>query len=500
MALLACTGCTIDRQLHTSAGLDGVSRQDSPYLKAHLKNGDVVVLSEWTIDEKAGVVSGLGLRRNMHRAKIASGSLQYPIAEVALFETNSKTVAAGPVAALTVVTFASLLVTAACAVNPKACFGSCPTFYISDGTREYLAAEGFSEAVAPALEETDIDALWRARIQGRVARLRVTNEALETHTIKQANLLAVRRPQSGRVVRATDGRFLEARALQAPLACRAEEGDCLPSVAASDDLERISVTNGRDLAARETVDLRFDGLSDNSRRGLLIEARQGFITTYLFYQALAYMGHKAGSYLAAIEQGNTELRGRAKELYHLLGGIDVQIREGRAGWRTVGTYAETGPLAREVQVVPLPDGAKADEVRLVMARGHFRLGHLALVELGREVEPMRLPVARIATRTGNAALAQDWAQGRTPALVTLPGDEHVLEYDLPTDGEDLELFLEARGFYLEWMREEWLKEESDWKLAGLFLNPASALRDLAPGYRKIEPRIEAMFWESRYVR
>jgi hypothetical protein len=58
-----------------------------------------------------------------------------------------------------------------------------------------------------------------------------------------------------------------------------------------------------------------------------------------------------------------------------------------------------------------------------------------------------------------------------------------LECDLPADGEGLELFLEARGYYLEWMRQAWLDEESDWKLAKLFTRPASALRDLAPAYK-----------------
>jgi hypothetical protein len=302
-------------------------------------------------------------------------------------------------------------------------------------------------------------------------------------------------------VHAIDGRFLEAQEFRAPTACRAPEGDCLAAVRASDELERSSVTDGHDLATRENIDLLFDHRDPASdHQGIVIEARQGFITTYLFYQALAYMGHKAGHYLAAMERGDGSVRAHARDLYHLLGGIDVQIRDKRGAWQTVGTYAETGPLAREVQVVPLPEGASAQEIRLVMARGHFRLGQVSLVRLGSEVVPARVPIARITTKTGNALLAQQWLEGRSPYVVTLPGDEHVLEYDLPVDGEGLEFVLEARGFYLEWMRQEWLAEESDWKLAGLFTRPSSALRDLAPGYKKIEPHIEAMFWGSRYVR
>ena len=501
VACLTSFGCTIDRQLHTSAGLDGVDKKDSPYLKAHFKNGDVVVLHDWTIDEANGVVSGSGERQDMHRKQVATGTLKIAIEEVALFETNREATDVGPVAALTVVTILSAALTAACVANPKACFGSCPTFYMSDGNKDYLAAEGFSESVAPSLEATDIDALWRAGVKGRTVRLRVTNEALETHTIKQANLLVAPRPDRGRVLHTVDGRFLEAQEFRPPTVCRAPEGDCLAAVRASDDIERSSVTDGYDLATREAIDLAFDAHAPaHGRQGIVIEARQGFITTYLFYQALAYMGHKAGNYLAAMERGDESIRSHAKDLHHILGGIDVQLRDTRGKWQTVGTYAETGPLAREVQVVPLPEGASAQEVRLVMARGHFRLGQVSLALLGREVTPTRVPIARITTRTGNASLAQQWLAKRSPYLVTLPGDEHALEYDLPADGEGLEFFLEARGIYLEWMRQEWLAEESAWKLAGLFTRPSSALRELAPGYKKIEPRIEAMFWGSRYVR
>jgi hypothetical protein len=498
-------GCTLDRQLHRSSDLHGITAQESPYLKAHLKNGDVVVFSRWTVDDAKQVVRGDCRRWDTHRqTRPCTGPLA--IDEVALFETNQEKANLGPVVGLTIVTVASLAVTVACLVNPKACFGSCPTFYISDGQRDYLAAEGFSESVAPALEATDVDAMWRAHVTGRTARLRITNEALETHTVKQAHLLVVPRPEGGRIVRLVDGQFREARDLVGPRACRAAEGDCLPAVAANDELERISETDGRDLATRESVELRFDDTAPSASaaggtsRGLLIEARQGFITTYLFYQALAYMGRKAGSYLAALEQGDEALRQRTRELYHLLGGIDVQVRGPGGDWRTVGSYLETGPLAREVQVVPLPDGAPASDIRLVMARGHFRLGHVALVRLGQAVTPTRVPIARIATRAGDAERARRWVAGSEPALVTLPGDEHLLEYDLPADGEGLELFLEARGFYLEWMRQAWLAEESDWKLGKLFTRPATALRDLAPSYHALEPRIEAMFWGSRYVR
>jgi hypothetical protein len=497
-ALACASGCTASRELHGPDQAGHLDPAESPFLKAHIRSGDVVVFEWWTYDEKRNRVAGYGERRDMHRRLLERGQLHVDLSEVALFETNTTKANPGPVAALAVVGVLSAAVSVACLANPKACFGSCPTFYASDGERDYLAAEGFSESVAPSLEATDVDALWRLRARGRTVSLRVTNEALETHVIRQANLLAVPRPAGGRVVHAS-GVFHAVRNLRPPTSCRAPEGDCLAAVRSSDELERSSLTDGKDLATRETVELTFDRGGAGGRLALVLEARQGFITTYLFYQALAFMGRKAGHYLAELERGDAEIRGKASDLYHLLGGIEVQVESAPGVWQIAGTHLETGPLAREVQMIPLPTPGTG-RVRLVMARGHFRLGMVALADLGEQVTPVRVRPARIATTAGDAALARRWLAGQAPRLVTMPGDEHRLEYELPADAQDLELFMEARGYYLEWMRQQWLAEESDYRMLKLFKWPSAALRDMAPAYKRIEPRIEAMFWESRYVR
>jgi hypothetical protein len=81
----------------------------------------------------------------------------------------------------------------------------------------------------------------------------------------------------------------------------------------------------------------------------------------------------------------------------------------------------------------------------------------------------------------------------------LPGDEYHIAYDLPGDVGGYELFLESRGYYLEWMRREWIAEENKWKAMRLFRNPAFSLRRLAPEYKEVEPVMEAAFWGSKYV-
>ena len=399
------------------------------------------------------------------------------------------------IAPLAVVTGASLAVTAACLYNPKACFGSCPTFYVSDGDRSILQAEGFSDSIAPSLEATDIDALFRARPRERTLVVRMTNEALETHVVKQVEILTVPRPPGGRVFRDGEDGFYGAVALHAATTCAAAEGDCAPALRAFDGTERTSLADGADLATREELTLEFPA-TDAAARGLVIAARQTLLTTYLLYQSLAYLGTRATEALAALER-DPSLKDGVLEAHRRLGAIEVLLPDGAGGWRKVGEAFETGPLAVDTHLVrlpPLPPGPT--RVRLRMTKGNWRLDWVALAELGPRLEATRVPARAIAGKTDDGRIV-------TPApgapIVTMPGDAYTFDFELPEHPERYELFLSSRGYYLEWMRREWLAEENPARAALLLTAPALALRLLAPAYKRQEPTMERMFWESRYA-
>jgi hypothetical protein len=168
---------------------------------------------------------------------------------------------------------------------------------------------------------------------------------------------------------------------------------------------------------------------------------------------------------------------------------------------TVGQTQETGPLATDVRVVPLPRLAPgATRLRLRLARGHWRIDYVALARLTARVSPLRLDPVEV--RRGDTVDAQALAllTDSSRALVTLPGDEYTLAYRLPNDFARYELFLESRGYYLEWMRQEWMAEENPVRAMMMFLRPAEALRALAPEFKARESEMEAAFWRSRYVR
>lgn len=476
------------------------------YLKAHLRTGEVVVFSKWTIDDARREVFGVGERMGLDRLVAVPGEFRVGFDEVALYETN--TVVTSPVvAAMAVVTGISVAVSIACLTNPKACFGSCPTFYAADdrtlerGGQRVLQAEGFSDSIAPSLEKHDIDALWLTSGRGGALSLRMTNEAYETHVIKQADVLAVLRPPGGRVF--SDGeRLWRAPRVTAAAACSSELGACTEEVRAVDGVERRSLTDAEDLAKRETIDVRFDAPSSNEPRlAVVIGARQTLVTTFLLYQGLSYLGAGATPWLAAIERGLHGV-GSGRGLQEVLGGIEVQLAEEDGSWRTVGEAYETGPIATDVHLVMLPAGARAERVRLRLPQGGWRVDYLALAEVSGEAEPLRLAPARI---TGQ--LSPDFGKGRSLAegfpLVTVPGDEYELEYELPAAaraGDEYELFLDSRGYYLEWMRKEWMGDERPLAALRMVLSPEQAMRELAPAFKKIEPEAEELFWRSRYAR
>jgi hypothetical protein len=495
-AVVACSGeRPLNRQLVTPDQAGHIDAKASPVLKAHMKDGRLYVFSTWTVSETARTVSGEAHLLGVDRAHPAAGHYTVAIADVALFETNDPPSTSSVIAPMAVVTGLSLAVTAACLVNPKACFGSCPTFYVSDGERPVLQAEGFSDSIAPSLEATDVDALYRARPRGRALAVRMTNEALETHVVKQVEILTVPRPAGGRVFRDGDDGFYGATALRAPTACAAPEGDCTDAVRAFDGRERTSLTDGADLATREELTLDFpDGAA--ATRGVVIAARQTLLTTYLLYQALAYLGTKAVAALAELER-NAVYKDTVLAAHRRLGAIEVLLPDGAGGWRKVGEAFETGPLAVDTHLVrlpPLPTGPT--RIKLRLTKGNWRLDWVALADLGPRLEPARLEPRAIAGKTDDGRAVTP-RPGET--IVTMPGDAYTFDFELPEHPERYELFLSSRGYYLEWIRREWLAEESATRATLLFAAPSVALRLLAPAYKRQEAGMERLFWGSRYA-
>ena len=169
-------------------------------------------------------------------------------------------------------------------------------------------------------------------------------------------------------------------------------------------------------------------------------------------------------------------------------------------WEKVGQEGEMGPPPGDVHLVKLP-GTNEKEVRLKLrlTRGLWRLNYLAMVSLDEKIEPIlvepSIVVSPIKVNTADSLL-------RNPdnPLVTLPGDEYDIYYNLPEGAENYEIFLSTKGYYLEWMRDSWIAEENLKRAALFFGFPGLFMKIAASDFKKVEPSMEESFWNSRYVR
>jgi hypothetical protein len=470
----------------------------APYLKVHTRGGEVYVLSPWTHRPGDTAVTGTGRLLDINRNVVARGEFSVPVDSAVLFETNVVSTSSA-VAVLGVLTGVSAGVTAYCATNPKACFGSCPTFYVSDGESDLLQAEGFSASIAPSLEATDVDHLYRARPDSRWLNIRMTNEALETHVVRFVNLLAVDRGGDARVFADSHGRYWRAVSVLQPTECRGADGDCLDAVRNFDGVERTSLADSTDLAAREEVDLVFP-TPVGDRLAIVIGSRQTLLPTFLLYQAYAWLGTSAGQWIATLERGDRRTTDRVASVVRTLGGIDVRVQDTSYTWRSAGEIMETGPLGSDVRLVSIPPQRDSLRVQLRMSQGAWRIDYVALAVLGDSVTPIRLQPKTVSASRRPSSDVRDILLDSNRVLATFPGDEYVLKYELPEEYARYELFLESRGYYLEWMRDEWIAEENPLRAAALFLDPGRTMRDLAPEFKRLEPTMEAAFWRSKYVR
>jgi len=267
------------------------------------------------------------------------------------------------------------------------------------------------------------------------------------------------------------------------------QGDCLAALASADNRERMRHADSTDLAAKETIELEFENVPGDTT-GIVIGCRQSLMTTFLFYKTLGFMGKDVGQWFAEVERSGANEPMDALE--SLLGGIDVFVADSADGWRKIGSVLEYGPLATDIHLVPLPPNAERTvRVRLELTKGYWRIDNVNLTRIAGAVEPLRIAPASVSRDGVDDEVARFMLMDPSKTLVTKPGDSYALRFDLPDSAKKFGLFLETRGYYLEWMRESWMAEENPLALGEILFDPASALRRLAPEYARTERAVEA---------
>lgn len=497
--VLALSGCGLPSwtpTLHPEGDAPPDNGGADAYLKVHTHSGELYVLDSWAVPAEGADLVGSGVLFDLDRVSQGVGNYSIPSAQIALLETNQQeTVGAFGVSGLALFSVLSGVVTLACLADPKSCFGSCPTFYAVDDSDRPLA-EGFSSSFARTLEARDVDNLG-VRAESGAFSLVMRNEALETHAVRHVRLRAVA-SATGPVMQTAGGELLKTSGRRVPSRCESIEGDCLAAVEARDDIEYAPRTDATDLAVREEVVLDFGAVVGDV--GVVLSARNSFVTTYVFYQSLAYSGRNAGDLMAALERGEPGVQESVLGVARELGGIETLVSDAGGPWKQVGDFNEAGPIAADRQILRIgsvdSDGLR---VKLRMAQGSWRIDEVGLTEIDDVVTPVTLTLDSVTTSHPADPNALDRLTDPERHLVTIPGDEYRLWFTIPEGGEH-ELFLDTQGYYYEWMRDGWLDEESSASAAAVLLRPREALRLMAPAFKKLEPEMDRLFWSSRFRR
>ncbi len=483
----------------SAAGTEQVEFAGGKALKVHHHSGRLDVLTTWAVVGDSLLV-GEGDRYGVLRELESTKSqLRVPFDSIALLESDNPKVATSfGHTALNVWTVAWGLTTGICVLDPKSCFGSCPTFYLNARDSDRPVAEGFSSSIARRLEATDLDDLHLVEAGGRRIALRMLNEAIETHVVRWVKLKAVPLPADRGVSIASTamGSFHAVRDPRAPVRCAVGGGDCRRALAAHDAMEWHGLTDPTDLARPDTMVIAFDAPSGNL--GLLLGARQSFVSTFVLYQTMAWLGTDAGDWLARLERGDPAVLLPLAAVNQRIGEVRIEREDAPGRWLPVARYDEAGPIALDQQLIRLGSRAVAGplRLRLIFAQGNWRFGHATVVRVGEEVTPYTLePVVAQHHRRGDvAAILTD----STRTLNLFPGDSVALAFDLPNDARRYAIFLESRGYYYEWMRGEWLEERDPAMVSLLLTQPDAALRQIAPMYKAREADFEVNFWASRF--
>jgi hypothetical protein len=483
--------------------------KEKPYLKAHIINGDVFIFDDsWQLDTIHWNISGNGTHYDINRKPIQQGSLKVHLDSISLFETNKKLKKpeSERITALAILLGANAITAGYCIINPKACFGSCPTFYVNENDDfRHSDAEGFSNAILPSLSYFDIDAIGKHQIPGHTFSLTMKNEALETHCVKNVQLLAYPILHHQRVHHTRNDQFFLCEQQYLPTKATAPEGNILPLLLSPDKNERFSMADEKNLNSREHILLEFSNLPTSNQLGLELHFRQTLMTTYFIYSALGYMGDRFSDYLSGIEH-NAKARNQVKKgIKDELGDIDIYTwNDLTTSWEFQGGVYETGPIAINKQLVPLSISSPSShlKIKIVLNKGLWRMDYASLTQIMSEVQPIAISPHEVTINEKKSMTAYEHLLNPEKHLISMPGDAFKLHYtlpqtNLPQTNSQYELFIRSGGYYLEWMREEWLKEKNLLKLYQMVYRPAAYLKKETSNYKTYEKTMEDVFWNSK---
>ena len=132
-----------------------------------------------------------------------------------------------------------------------------------------------------------------------------------------------------------------------------------------------------------------------------------------------------------------------------------------------------------------------------MNKGLWRIDYASLTNIKKQVTPIEISPSTITHKGTLDNIALSEINSPDKHLLSMPGSEYKFKFTLPGANTDYDLFLYSKGYYLEWMREHWIKDKDLLKLKQMVDKPKKYLREEAESYKQYEATMEKAFWNSK---
>ncbi len=513
MLFISCSSkISNNREVYEVENVNALKQTDVNVIKVHYQNGNLAVLNDWIINENEKLIRGKGKLYNSKRElieikPITSDSYTYksfnysgdyfkiPFDDCVLIETNEYK--GFNVISPLLFTYSTLIsgISVYCIIDPKACFGSCPTFYLYEDEDKVLKAEGFSSSITKSMEATDIDFLTDYSGESKEVKIELMNEAYETHYVRNADILIIDKNKDENVYFGQDKFFITSK-VTPPIRVNDNDNYLLDLLKENDNKEYLPLSDSLDLNTKYEIIVDFDEM-DASKTGVVISQRQSFMTTFLFYQSMAYMGTKTGELLAKYERSSPMVRNAYRSINDVLGGVEVSVLLDNR-WYKIGELKEQGPIVCDTHILPVNLKGKVSRVKLSMTKGLWRINQVGLCTIYRNAKPELIQAHSLLSYGQEDCEVLEKLNDEHEMIVNLPGTSYTLIYSLP-ELKQYALFLKTRGYYTEWMRKSWLEEEDSDMVSMIMYQPKKWLKEMAPKFKNVEPEMEVMFWSSKFA-
>jgi hypothetical protein len=452
--------------------------------KAHLTDGSLIIFQDgFSIAEDR--LNGTGELYNLKRDKVKSvDSIQ--LDSVAFLEYYKSEVEGGSVLG----GFLGPIIFGAGVSNDriaKALFGSCPTIYSYDGDNYSLQAECFSYSVNPMSEDSDLDRIDHGCSFDNIYRLKITNEALETHYINYMQLIYVDHRPDYEAFPTDDHDIIFFAGENLVEHVHDRMGKDISDLVGMRDTnwfqsDSSALDQLTEKIVDDWIDINVKKTRDTNQIILALRLRNTLLNTVLFYDVmLGSAGIQSLNWMAG-EGLDLQYALNFQSWYRKHFGLKVQVWNGQE-FELVERIGDCGPIAWRQLAINL-DVPKNEDVKIRLS---FLPDNWMIDWVGASLPVSDNPEVRKSNCQSLTKMSMDkididpapLTEADDNYLVTYPTDVYHADYQVADQKSELHrtYFLKSEGFYIEWIRRDWFASATfDKSNKELYLDDETVIR------------------------